>query len=185
MFWLLKRTVSSRRFFWVPPTYVLVEKQEFFSKTHSYLTSWLSFVMSNCEVVTFPLVFWVRCGGWLYQFLIFALFLTLPKWTYISNRFNTSYWLFHNYTVFFLRWIWLDFERRLKDPRQTSSLWWFNNISWTTVFLILKHFKRDSGHGWLLLRLIIYQKWYATSWHCWNNNMGESFFLKKNPKSWT
>ena len=26
------------------------------------LTSWLSFVMSNCEVVTFPLVSWVRCG---------------------------------------------------------------------------------------------------------------------------
>ena len=26
------------------------------------LTSWLSFVMSNCEVVTFPLVSWVRFG---------------------------------------------------------------------------------------------------------------------------
>ena len=25
-----------------------------------YMTSWLSFVMSNCEVVTFPLVSWVR-----------------------------------------------------------------------------------------------------------------------------
>ena len=27
------------------------------------LTSWLSFVISNCEVVTFPLVSWVRCGA--------------------------------------------------------------------------------------------------------------------------
>ena len=27
------------------------------------LTSWLSFVMSNCEAVTFPLVSWVRCGA--------------------------------------------------------------------------------------------------------------------------
>ena len=27
------------------------------------LTSWISFVMSNCEVVTFPLVSWVRCGA--------------------------------------------------------------------------------------------------------------------------
>ena len=27
------------------------------------LTSWLSFVMSICEVVTFPLVSWVRCGA--------------------------------------------------------------------------------------------------------------------------
>ena len=26
------------------------------------LTSWLSFVMSNCDVVTFLLIFWVRCG---------------------------------------------------------------------------------------------------------------------------
>ena len=27
------------------------------------LTSWVSFVMSNCEVVTFLLVSWVRCGA--------------------------------------------------------------------------------------------------------------------------
>ena len=26
------------------------------------LTSWLSFMMSNCELVTFPLVSWVKCG---------------------------------------------------------------------------------------------------------------------------
>ena len=26
------------------------------------LTSWLSFVVSNCEFVTFPLIAWVRCG---------------------------------------------------------------------------------------------------------------------------
>ena len=26
------------------------------------LTSWLSFVVSNCELVTFPLVSWVRYG---------------------------------------------------------------------------------------------------------------------------
>ena len=27
------------------------------------LASWLSFVMSNCDVVTFQLVSWVRCGA--------------------------------------------------------------------------------------------------------------------------
>ena len=27
------------------------------------LTSWLSFEMSNCDVVTLPLVSWVRCGA--------------------------------------------------------------------------------------------------------------------------
>ena len=30
------------------------------------LTSWLSFVVSNCEFVTFPLVSWLRCGTSLY-----------------------------------------------------------------------------------------------------------------------
>ena len=34
-------------------------------RSHAWkgLTSWLSFVMYNCEVVTFPLVSWVRCGA--------------------------------------------------------------------------------------------------------------------------
>ena len=40
------------------------------------LTSWLSFVVSYCEFVTFPLVSWVRCGTWLYRFLILAPLLT-------------------------------------------------------------------------------------------------------------
>ena len=43
------------------------------------LTSWFSFVVSNCEFVTFPLVFKVRCRTWLYRFLIFAPLLTLLK----------------------------------------------------------------------------------------------------------
>ena len=41
------------------------------------LTSWLSFVVSNCEFVTFQLVSLVRCGTLLYPFLIFAPLLTL------------------------------------------------------------------------------------------------------------
>ena len=41
------------------------------------LTSWLSFVMSYCDVVTFPLVSRFGCGAWLYRFLIFVLFLSL------------------------------------------------------------------------------------------------------------
>ena len=32
-----------------------------------------------CEFVTFPLVSWVRCGTWLYRFLIFAPLLTLTS----------------------------------------------------------------------------------------------------------
>ena len=43
------------------------------------VTSWLSFVVSYCESVTFLLVSWVRCGSWLYRFLIFAPLLTLKS----------------------------------------------------------------------------------------------------------
>ena len=38
-----------------------------------------SFVVSNCEFATFPLVSWVMCGTWLYRFLIFASLLTLKQ----------------------------------------------------------------------------------------------------------
>ena len=41
------------------------------------LTSWLSFVVHNCDFVTFPLISLDRCGTWLYRFLIFAPLLPL------------------------------------------------------------------------------------------------------------
>ena len=41
------------------------------------LTSWLSFVVSNCEFVIFPLVSWVQCGTWFDRFLILHLYLLL------------------------------------------------------------------------------------------------------------
>ena len=50
------------------------------------LTSWLSSVMSNCEVVTFPLVSCVRCGAGLYRFLILALFLTFHGYRDIGQK---------------------------------------------------------------------------------------------------
>ena len=34
-----------------------------FSPAWKGLTFWLSFVVYNCEFVTFPLVSWVRCGN--------------------------------------------------------------------------------------------------------------------------
>ena len=40
------------------------------------LSSWFSFLVYNCEFVTFPLVSWVRCGTWVFQMLIFAPLLT-------------------------------------------------------------------------------------------------------------
>ena len=49
----------------------------FWSPAGKGLTSWHSFVVSNCEFVTFQLVSLVRCGTGLYRFLIFAPLLTL------------------------------------------------------------------------------------------------------------
>ena len=43
------------------------------------LTYWLSFVVSICDFVTFPLVSWVRRSTLLYRFLIFAPLPTLMK----------------------------------------------------------------------------------------------------------
>ena len=65
------------------------------------LTSCLSVFMSNCEVVTFPLVSWIRSGALMDRFLIFALFLILFKlcpWSHITTAFRqmfrpyTHYW---------------------------------------------------------------------------------------------
>ena len=55
------------------------------------LTAWLSFVVSNCDFVTFTLVSWVRCGSWLYRFLIFPPYLLQPastgfSWKILCNR---------------------------------------------------------------------------------------------------
>ena len=51
------------------------------------LTFWLSFVVSSCKFVTFPLVSWVRCGTWLYRFLIFAPLLA-SKWLFWIYKLN-------------------------------------------------------------------------------------------------
>ena len=59
------------------------------------LTSWLSFVMSYCEFVTFQLVSWVSCGYWLYRFLIFALFLILLWNVTLSHLSNINYHFCH------------------------------------------------------------------------------------------
>ena len=66
------------------------------------LTSWLSFLVSNCEFVTFPLVSWVRWGTWLYRFLIFAPLLTLKTFLVFLrvtafHRFYCKSWVIEIY----------------------------------------------------------------------------------------
>ena len=59
------------------------------------LTSWLSFVVYNCEFVTFPLVSWVRYGTWLYRFPNFAPLLTLFSWIWSYHMWVLSCELLH------------------------------------------------------------------------------------------
>ena len=55
-----------------------------------------------CEFVTFPLVSWVRCGTWLYRFLIFAPLLTfiLSVCGIPSRRLKTSHYTFLRLTTY-------------------------------------------------------------------------------------
>ena len=63
------------------------------------LTSWFSFVVSNCEFVTFPLVSWVRCGTWLYRFLILCTLTYFAK-IWIHVLFSKFY---HSHTVLIVK----------------------------------------------------------------------------------
>ena len=74
-------TVSLSLSHWYPGLGVVLDCIDSWS-LHPYLlwkglTSWLSFVVSNSEFVTFPFVSWVRRGTWLYRLLLFAPLLNL------------------------------------------------------------------------------------------------------------
>ena len=59
----------------------------------------------TCEVVTFPLVSWVRCGACLYRFMIFALFLTFLILLFCNGRFNLPHMPKSIGAAFVLRYI--------------------------------------------------------------------------------
>ena len=102
------------------------------------LTSWLSFVVFNCEFVTFPLVSWVRCGTWLYRFLIFAPLLTF-SWCGSILKTGQPAYIFKCLVLTFLAGVyaWWSTQSRL-TPLLSSliarrwvglqTLWWFELI---------------------------------------------------------
>ena len=81
------------------------------------LTSWLSFVMSNCEFVTLPLLSWVRCGTWLYRFLIFAPLFTLRVYT-SANRQNLYLCSLPRSNIGFVRWTITNMVAKM------AGVWW-------------------------------------------------------------
>ena len=68
VFWVLKRTVSLIRFFWVPTTYVWmrVKCRKWFSNGRSYLEAWINYsVLYTADKVCSPLIdliFWSICA---------------------------------------------------------------------------------------------------------------------------
>ena len=86
------------------------------SSARKGLTSWLSLMMFNCEVNTFWLECWFRCGAWLYRFLIFALFLTLlPSYAIQCTNMNQTF--IKPYTPSVL--LWGIGKQYRPDPDQT------------------------------------------------------------------
>ena len=93
------------------------------------LTSWLSFMASNCEFVTFPLVSWVRCGTWLYWFLIFAPLLTLTTCRLIpSIFFHKSHW---PHFCFYIFGLWSDLE---SYGCSVGSKYWYLLLEFIPLF---------------------------------------------------
>ena len=102
------------------------------------LTSWLSLVVSNCEVVTCPLVSWVRCGACLYRFLIFALFsyFDCEEWIFLSCPYrNNGFNFLLNKIPFTLEKREKDFQENLNTSRcyMVLSFKHYNDFTWIDV----------------------------------------------------
>ena len=72
-------------------------------------------MISNCEVVTFPLVSWVRCGACLYPLLIFALSLTFITEHVISILESFFFFRRHSHTV-------INFKTSMKESSLYTCL---------------------------------------------------------------
>ena len=89
------------------------------------LSSWLSFVMSNCEFVTFPLVFWVRCGIWLYRFVIFAPLLNFKVILMSYGLINRGSYISATIRALILLNLLNSLRKRDKNARQASHFIFF------------------------------------------------------------
>ena len=49
--------------YWLPKLHKRPYKSRFIAISSAFTTTELSILLTNCELVTFPLVSWVRCGA--------------------------------------------------------------------------------------------------------------------------
>ena len=112
------------------------------------LTYWLSFVVSNFKFVTFPLVTWVRCGTWLYRFLIFALRCFIPLYFKRISLFAVVLWKFGKLVVcVLLCYFVVSFEACLFWCIVTNKIyWWIDRLlTLYSLFLYTKIILNSNG----------------------------------------
>ena len=82
-----------------------------------------------CEFVTFPLVSWVRCGTWLYRFLIFAPLLTL---TFEEITFGSDHYVSLTHVCISVSFVCFVALR----PKSTAMVMVGWSVHLTTLFLV-------------------------------------------------
>ena len=111
------------------------------------LTSWLSFVVSYCEFVTFPLLSWVRCGTWLYQFLIFAPLLTLKVLSFLwTFEYSQLYYRVRNvYTASTMKECGLS-------TQTTKEAWIRDKVICCGIYVTVKTTQHRDWYLWSMTR---------------------------------
>ena len=140
----------------------------FWSPAKKRLTSWLSFVMSNCGVITFPLVSWVRCGAWLYRFLILPSFSPCLD---LLNPCHAKYFIY--YPSLYLYTVNLSRSRckRVFSIRVENSPPWLN-LRFSLALIICESWTFSLVHQSVLIRLDCVSKeasMRAKHFLCFNN----------------
>ena len=105
----------------------------------------------NCEFVTFPFVSWVRCGTWLYRFLIFASLLTLTfkLWNYSKDALMKIYSYIYSLrklqnnqgrTMIFAKY---KTNHLFGNIPQVSKLFWVNSEPTQKLFWLEKESSKE------------------------------------------
>ena len=140
----------------------------FWSPAKKRLTPWLSFVMSNCGVVTFLLVSWVRCGAWLYRFLILPSFSPCLD---LLNPCHAKYFIYYPSLYLYTFNLYRSRCKRVFSIRVENSPPWLN-LRFSLALIICESWTFSLVHQSVLIRLDCVSKeasMRAKQFLCFNN----------------
>ena len=130
-----------------------------------------------CEFVTFPLVSWVRCGTWLYRFLIFATLLTFTiilLWIFLEK------FLFDHLQCYCVPALYLDSHLRYFNETSYICKQSYGSCAWHIVSLCCRSVWRFDQIVLTVFNLQSGQKIafsYITRGIIWKTNMQELWFM--------